>query len=325
MGEVRHQREGPPRGGDLTEQPQGGVGIRVGDEPLRPVRQRLGPDPDRLQVIQARVEQRLDVAPEHRLAHDHRIPAGDQDAGHLGVLAEVGDQRADIIGGHLQLGLVHELRPPEAVGAVGVAGLALPGEEQHRLRVLVLQPRQRPAVQAGRVQQQLPGRMRVEPHPDLMRGFAQRRLRRLGFDQARPAGARLARAACQAGERRAGRSGRPGPHPSRSGCRPHTNWSGTAVPSATARMASRSSGASPARAVSMSKCFAEYAWNPRPGDRAGGTTCWMSVTRLLPRGARRPAQAPLHARNSPDDTRSPAVPPAPGPAPGSSRPELPPP
>jgi len=184
MGEVRHQGEGPARVDHLTEQPQGRVGVRVGDEPLRPVRQRLGPDPDRLQVIQARVEQRLDVAPQHRLAHDHRIPAGDQDAGHLRVLAQVGDQRADIIGRHLQLGLVHELRPPEAVGAVRVAGLALPGEEQHRLRVLVLQPRQRPAVQAGRVQQQLPGRMRVEPHPDLVRGFAQRRLRRLGLDQA---------------------------------------------------------------------------------------------------------------------------------------------
>ena len=230
MGEVRHQGQRPARADHLTEQPQGRVGVRVGDEPLRPVRQRLGPDPDRLQVVQARVEQRLDVAPQHRLAHDHRIPAGDQDAGHLRVLAEIGDQRADIVGRHLQLRLVHELRPPEAVGAVRVAGLALPREEQHRLRVLVLQPRQRPAVQAGRVQQQLPGRMRVEPHPDLVRGCAQRRLRAPGIRSGRPAGARLARAACQAGERRAGRSGRPGPHPSRSGCRPHTNSSGTAVP-----------------------------------------------------------------------------------------------
>jgi hypothetical protein len=49
----------------------------------------------------------------------------------------------------------------------------LPGEEQHGLRVLVLQAGQRPAVQAGCVQQQLAGRVRVQPHPDLVRGGAQ--------------------------------------------------------------------------------------------------------------------------------------------------------
>ena len=170
---MRHHRQRPAGGDDLAEQPQRRVGVGIGDEPLGPVGERLGADPDRLQLVQARVQQRLDVAPEHRLPHDHRIASGDQDAGHFGVLAEIGHQRADIVGCHLQLRLVHKLCPPEAVGAVRVAGLALPGEEQHRLRVLVLQAGQWPAVQARRVQQQLPRRVRVQPHPDLARGGAQ--------------------------------------------------------------------------------------------------------------------------------------------------------
>jgi len=175
MGEVRHHREIPARGDDLAEQPQGVIGVRVGDEPLRPVGQRLGAEPDRLDVVQAvpRVDERLDVPAQYRLAHDHGIAPGDQDAGHLGVLAQIGHQRADVVGGHLQVGLVHELGPAEAVAAVRVAGLALPGEEQHGFLVLVLQARQRPALQAGRVQQQLARRMGVEPHPDLVRGGAQ--------------------------------------------------------------------------------------------------------------------------------------------------------
>ena len=91
----------------------------------------------------------------------------------------------DVVGRHLQVRLVHELRPAEAVRAVRVAGLALPGEEQHGLRVLVLQAGQRPAVQARRVQQQLAGRVRVEPHPDLVRGGAQGRPGRLAADHVR--------------------------------------------------------------------------------------------------------------------------------------------
>ncbi len=49
-----------------------------------------------------------------------------------------------------------------------MAGLALPREEQHRLRVLVLQTRQRLVVQGRRVEGQLARRMRVEPHPYLV-------------------------------------------------------------------------------------------------------------------------------------------------------------
>jgi len=138
-------------------------------------------------VIQAvaRVDERLQVPAEHRLAHDHGVAAGDQDAGHLAMLGQVGDQCADVVGSHLQLGLVHELRPAEAVGAVRVAGLALAGEKQHRLRVLVLQARQRPAVQGGRVQQQLARRVGIQPHPYLVRGRAQGALGGAVVDQAR--------------------------------------------------------------------------------------------------------------------------------------------
>jgi len=101
------------------------------------------------------------------------------------MLAEVGHQRADIVGRHLQVGLIDELRPPEAVAAVRVTGLPLPGEEEHRLRVLVLQAGQRPTVQAGRVQMQLAGRMGVQPHPDLVRGGAQAGLGSAAADHVR--------------------------------------------------------------------------------------------------------------------------------------------
>jgi hypothetical protein len=85
------------------------------------------------------------------------------------MLPQVSDQRLDVVGGHLQVGLVNELSPPEAVGAVRVAGLPLTGKEQDRFRVLVLQARQRSSVQAGRVQYELSGWVRVQPHPYLVR------------------------------------------------------------------------------------------------------------------------------------------------------------
>jgi hypothetical protein len=106
------------------------------------------------------------------------------------MLAEIGHQGADVVGRHLQAGLVHELRPAEAVAAVRVAGLALPREEQHGLGVLVLQAGQWPAVQAGRVQQQLPSRVRVQP--DLVRRGAQPGRGRTAVEQVRdPAHVRL--------------------------------------------------------------------------------------------------------------------------------------
>ena len=185
MGVVRHQRERAAPGRDLLEEPERVVRVAVGDVPLRPVGQRLGPDPDGLDVVERGIEQRLDVAAQDAAAHDHRVPAGDEHAGHLAVPAQVGDERVDVVGRHLELGLVDELRPPEAVGAVGVAGLALLGEEQHGLRVLVLEPGEPHAVHVRRVEQQLAGWVGVESHPDLMRGLADLRSRRAAGEQVR--------------------------------------------------------------------------------------------------------------------------------------------
>ncbi len=76
MAEVGHHGELPPRGHDLLEQPQHVVGVRVGDEPLRPVGDRLGADPDRPHRVDA--EQRLQMAAQPLGGHHHRVAAGDQ-------------------------------------------------------------------------------------------------------------------------------------------------------------------------------------------------------------------------------------------------------
>ena len=173
VGEVRHEGERPAGGHDLLEQPEGVVGVGIGDEPLRPVGERLAADPDRLHVLHARAEQRLDVAAQHPGTHDHRIPAGDQHRRHLSVPPEVAGDPVDVRGGHLQVGLIHELRPAETVRAVRMAGLALLGKHQHGLVVLVLHARQRFLAEIRHVQGELPGGMRVQPHPDLVDGPSQ--------------------------------------------------------------------------------------------------------------------------------------------------------
>ena len=121
-------------------------------------------------MLQPRFQQWLDIPAQHGCAHDHRVAAGDQHARHLAVLPEVVDDPAQVRGGHLEPGLIHELGPPEAVRAVRVAGLALLGEDQDRLRVFVLHSGQRFIVEVGDVQRQLPGGVRVQPHPHIMRG-----------------------------------------------------------------------------------------------------------------------------------------------------------
>jgi hypothetical protein len=60
-----------------------------------------------------------------------------EDARHLRVLVEVGEERPRVLLGEAQVRVADELRPTEAVRAVGVARLAGGGEEEHRLRVLV--------------------------------------------------------------------------------------------------------------------------------------------------------------------------------------------
>ena len=160
----------------------------------------------------------------------------------LGVAAQVRDAAARSRRcANLQVLHADELRPAEAVRAVGVAGLPLAGEEQHRLAVLVLQARQRRrrraagrCARAGR-----PGcglslqADRVRHGADLLRRCASRAQQRRDLREI----GRLA--ACPAAGSRAGRSDRRGLSTSRSARRRRRRWCGTAARGASARMASR--------------------------------------------------------------------------------------
>ena len=70
--------------------------------------------------------------------HGHGITACDKDVGNLGILLQVFDKQFGLF--HTELHIVHsgELGPPEAEGAVGMTGLSLGEEEEHRLPVFVL-------------------------------------------------------------------------------------------------------------------------------------------------------------------------------------------
>jgi hypothetical protein len=85
------------------------------------------------------------------------------------VVLQIADEAVDVVGGELQVGLPDELRPPKAVGAVGMTGLSLLGEEEHRLGIFVLHTGHRLLADARNVEFQLARRVRVEPHPDLVR------------------------------------------------------------------------------------------------------------------------------------------------------------
>ena len=58
-----------------------------------------------------------------------------------------------------------ELRPAEAISAIGVAGLALRRKDQHRLPVFVLQAEHRMSAQHRHIVLDLPAGMRVERAP----------------------------------------------------------------------------------------------------------------------------------------------------------------
>jgi hypothetical protein len=169
VAEVRHDRQLPAGGDDLLEEARHLVGVAVGGEALGPVGDRLGADADRAHGRDG--QQRHEVVAEPFGGHHHRVAARDQDVVHLGMRVQVGDQAGRIRGGEPQFGIADELRPPEAVGAVRVAGLALAGEVEDRLPVLVLQPRHRGAVLDGHVRP-LRGRVRVEPAPDVVHHLA---------------------------------------------------------------------------------------------------------------------------------------------------------
>ncbi|MFD9283981.1 hypothetical protein ACFWD7_43250 [Streptomyces mirabilis] len=166
MGEVGHQDEVAAARDDLFEQAQHVVGVAVGEETVRPEGERLGADADRLDRLD--LQERFDVAAQHLGAHHHRVAARDERAGDLRVGAQIGGCGGDVVGGDAQVGLADELGPAEAVRAVGVADLALAREDQHRLRVLVLEAGEAPPFVHGDVGVELAGGMRVELHPDLV-------------------------------------------------------------------------------------------------------------------------------------------------------------
>ena len=167
--QVRHQGDLAARAIDLFEQAHQIVGVGIGQETVGPVRGGLGADPDADDVIEVGGEQRLDVFPQDGGPHDHRIAAGEQHALHLAVRAKVRDERFRFAVREFQLVDADELRPTEAIGAVGVAGLALAREEENCLAVLVLKSRERASVEGRDVELHLAGRMRVQPLLDLSR------------------------------------------------------------------------------------------------------------------------------------------------------------
>lgn len=165
VGEVHHHGEVAPGGDDLLEEAEHVVGVAVGDEPLRPVGDRLGADADG--VDGGHAQDRFEVAAQPVGRHDHGIAAGHEHVVDLGVSAQVVHQTARFQGGEAQVGIAHELCPAEAVGAIGVAGLPLSREVEHGLPVLVLEARHRFPVHCGDVELLLAGGVRVEASPDL--------------------------------------------------------------------------------------------------------------------------------------------------------------
>jgi hypothetical protein len=113
-------------------------------------------------------EERLDRLSQKHGVHHHRIAAGDQHISDFVVFGQILHQCIGVAGGESQVFDTDELRPSKAVGAIGVTGLALDREEQHRLAILVLTPQDPLAVDSGHVEQLLTGRVRVHPHVDVM-------------------------------------------------------------------------------------------------------------------------------------------------------------
>ncbi len=166
MAVVGHQREMPARGADLFEEPQQVVGVVVGDESVRPVGQGLRSDSQVAQVRQVFRQQRLHVFAQHAGLHDQRVAAGDQHVGDLGMGLQVGDEGRGLARREAHVRQVDELGPAKTVGAIGVAGLALTGKEQHRLPVLVLQAGDGLAAERRHVVGLLTVRMGIETPAD---------------------------------------------------------------------------------------------------------------------------------------------------------------
>ena len=151
----------------LFEEPEQVVRVRIGEETIGPVGGGFGPQAYADQVFKLGGEQRFQVASQHSRLHDQGVPSGEEHAGDLPMLLQVVHQLFGLLGGELQLVHAHELGPAKAVGAVGVAGLALAGKEEHGLPILVLHSRERFLAQSGDVELHLSGGMGIESVLDL--------------------------------------------------------------------------------------------------------------------------------------------------------------
>mmetsp|Transcript_17172 Transcript_17172/g.34860 ORF Transcript_17172/g.34860 Transcript_17172/m.34860 type:complete len:338 (-) Transcript_17172:604-1617(-) len=119
---------------DLPQQLVQLVCVVVGGEALRPESESACADTQILDVgEELRVLEGLEVLLDEACLHEHGVSAGEENVGHLRVLVEVCEERAGVLLGEAQVGIADELRPSEAVRAVGVAGLAGSREEKHRL------------------------------------------------------------------------------------------------------------------------------------------------------------------------------------------------
>jgi hypothetical protein len=167
---VGHERQVAPGAAHVAEQAQQVVSLGISLEAEGPVGRGLGADADARDVGELRSEQGLDVAAQLGRLHDQRVAPREQDARHLGVLAQVAHERARLVVGEAELVDADELGPAEAVGAVGVAGLSLAREEKHRLPVLVLHAAQLVPAPGGDVELHLARRVGVHAHLDLSRG-----------------------------------------------------------------------------------------------------------------------------------------------------------
>src|SRR5690554_6049226 len=146
------------------------VGVLVGHETVRPEGEGLGADADGLDVVELRLQQRLQVLHQVLGLHYHGVATGHQQIGHFGVFLQVAVQFLGIGAGHFQVFVTDKLCPAEAEGAVAVAGLALGREEQHGLAVLVLHAVQYFAIQLRHVHFHLAGRVRIQLVADFLGG-----------------------------------------------------------------------------------------------------------------------------------------------------------
>ncbi len=167
----------------VLESAQQAVGVVVLSEPLRPIAEGFGAEAYGAQVGELGVYQGLYVGIDDFRLHDQGVAPGEEDVRHFGVCTEVFDDELGVAHGKFELVHAYKLRPAEAKGAVGVAGLPLTGEEEHGLPVFVLHAGELGALYLRYILGALPGRVGVELHPDFVGDELE-----LGLARARPDG-----------------------------------------------------------------------------------------------------------------------------------------